>query len=115
MAYVCNQRWMALEMGAFQEEGLFGYDFSQGYTSLERSQPPQQQPKRKARPNFIQRWLQRRAERKRIREEEQRQADERRLDELLDKVQQHGLESLSVEERRFLTKCSAKLRNRNHD
>ena len=40
---------------------LFGYDFSQGYTSLERDQPAARQRKR---PNFIQRWFQRRAQRK---------------------------------------------------
>ena len=34
----CRQEWMLLESGG--EEGQFGYDFSQGYTSLERDQPP---------------------------------------------------------------------------
>jgi Zn-dependent protease len=114
MLISCHQKWLALEAGALHDEGIFGYDFSQGYTSLERGQQ-QQQPKRKPRPNFIQRWLQRRAERKRQLEEEQRQADEHRLDELLDKVQQHGLEALSPEEKRFLTRFSAKLRNKQQD
>ena len=30
----CQQQWILLETGG--EESLFGYDFSQGYTSLER-------------------------------------------------------------------------------
>src|SRR5206468_2686619 len=51
----CRQQWLILEHGG--EESVFGYDFSQGYTSLERDEPP---PPRKRRPNFWQRWLQRR-------------------------------------------------------
>jgi len=103
----CRHQWYVLETGG--EEGLFGYDFSQGYTSLERDQPPQ--PKRK-RPNFLQRWLQRRAARKLAKETEQREAEERRMDELLEKVQRDGLPALTDEEKRFLTRVSARYRNR---
>jgi Zn-dependent protease len=99
------QQMMLLETGG--EEALFGYDFSQGYTSLERDRPP---PRR--RPNFWQRWKQRRAAQKLQREQEQREAEERRMDELLEKVQHQGLQSLTDEERRFLTRVSAKYRNR---
>jgi hypothetical protein len=106
----CRQQWFVLETGG--EEPLFGYDFSQGYTSLERDQPAPAQPRRR-RPNFIQRWLQRRAQRKQQREQEIREAEERRMDELLEKVQQHGLAALTDEERRFLTRVSARYRNRN--
>src|SRR5262249_28363314 len=49
----CRQQLILLETGA--EESLFGYDFSQGYTSLERDQPPRR------RPGFFKRWLQKRA------------------------------------------------------
>jgi Zn-dependent protease len=89
------------------EESLFGYDFSQGYTSLERDQPP-----RRRRPNVWQRWQMRRAARKLQREMEQRESEERRMDELLEKVQRQGLQALTEEERRFLTRVSAKYRNR---
>src|SRR5439155_27152258 len=75
----CRQQFILLETGG--EESLFGYDFSQGYTSLERDHPP-----RRRRPNFVQRWLQRRAARKVQREQEQRESEERRMDELLEKV-----------------------------
>lgn len=101
----CRAQWIMLETGG--EESLFGYDFSQGYTSLERDQPP---PRR--RPNFLQRWQQRRAARKLQQEQEQREAEERRMDELLQKVQTQGLSALTDEERRFLTRVSAKYRNR---
>jgi Zn-dependent protease len=102
----CQQQWIILETGG--EDSLMGYDFSQGYTSLEREAAP---PRRR-RPNFFQRWQQRRAARKLQQESEQREAEERRMDELLEKVQREGLQSLTDEERRFLTRVSAKYRNR---
>src|SRR5262249_27132940 len=46
IALTCRQQWILLETGG--EESLFGYDFSQGYTSLERDQPP---VPRRRRPN----------------------------------------------------------------
>src|SRR5207253_9670150 len=69
----CRQQYIILGHGG--EDSLFGYDFSQGYTSLERDQPP---PRRR-RPGIWQRWLQRRAARKVQRAIEQREADERRM------------------------------------
>ena len=41
---------------------------------------------------------------------ELREAEDRRMDELLEKVQRDGLQSLSDEERRFLTRVSARYR-----
>jgi Zn-dependent protease len=103
--FTCRQQWIFLETGG--EESLLGYDFSQGYTSLERDQPPP--PRRQS---WFQRWMQRRAARKMQREQEEREAEERRMDELLEKVQRLGLPALTDEERRFLTRVSAKYRNR---
>jgi Zn-dependent protease len=101
----CRQQMIILETGG--EDSPFGYDFSQGYTSLERDQPP---PRK--RPNFFRRWLQNRQKRKMEREQEVREAEERRMDELLEKIQREGRESLTDEERRFLTRVSARYRNR---
>lgn len=101
----CRQQFILLETGG--EESLFGYDFSQGYTSLERDQPASRR-----RPGFIKRWLQRRAALKLQREQETRESEERRMDLLLEKVQREGLQALSDEERRFLTRVSARYRNR---
>jgi Zn-dependent protease len=103
----CKQQWLLLETGG--EESLFGYDFSQGYTSLERDQPP---PAPRRRQNWLQRWLQRRAARRLQREQEVREAEERRMDELLEKVQRLGLSALTDEERRFLKRVSDRYRNR---
>lgn len=104
----CRQQWILLETGA--EDSLFGYDFTQGYTSLERGQEPTG-PRRK-KPNFIQRWLQKRAAKRLQREQETREAEERRMDELLEKVQREGIQSLTDEERRFLKRVSDRYRNR---
>jgi stage IV sporulation protein FB len=108
MYQACKQEWVILEMGG--EESLFGYDFSQGYTSLERDQPLPA-PRRK-RPNVLQRWLQRRAAKKQQRAQEQQEADERRMDELLQKIARSGKQSLTDEEQRFLKRVSDRYRNR---
>jgi hypothetical protein len=102
----CKQQLIVLETGG--EDAPFGYDFSQGYTSLEGT--PSAAPPKRRNPNFFQRWLQRRAARRAQRELEQREAEDRRMDELLAKVQREGLQSLSDEERRFLTRVSARYR-----
>jgi Zn-dependent protease len=105
----CQRQWIILETGG--EEGIFGYDFSQGYTSLERDQIQAAPPTRKV--SWWRRWLQRRAARKMQREQEQREAEERRMDELLDKLHRHGKASLTDEEQRFMKRVSDRYRNRN--
>jgi hypothetical protein len=92
-----------------QEDGIFGYDFSQGYTSLERDDAPPPKPKRQG---FIKRWLQARRARRLQREHEERVRDEARMDELLDKIAREGKHSLTDEERRFMERVSARYRNR---
>ena len=104
----CRQEWILLETGG--EEGPFGYDFSQGYTSLERDQTTATPPRR--RQSWWQRWRQSRAARKMQREQEVREAEERRMDELLEKVQRNGITALTEEERRFLKRVSDRYRNR---
>src|SRR5262249_19539365 len=99
-----------LETGG--EESLFGYDFSQGYTSLEREDTPTPTP-RKPKQSWGQRWKQRRAERKAKEAAERREADERRLDELLEKGEREGIPWPTDEERRFMQRVSDQYRNRN--
>lgn len=106
--FACRQEWHVLETGG--EESLFGYDFSQGYTSLERDETPA--PLRRKKGNFVQRWLQRRAARK-LQEEQSRQvADAHRVDELLDKIQRHGKDSLTDEESHFLKRYADRMKNK---
>ena len=93
-------------------DSFMGYDFSQGYTSLERGEEEEPKPRPKKRPGPIARWLQARRARRLQREAEQRAADEARLDELLDKIHRQGKESLTDEERRFMDRVSGRYRNR---
>lgn len=103
----CKQEWIVLETGG--EDSLFGYDFSQGYTSLERDEPPPVKPRQA---NFFKRWLQRRAQRKRQVEQEQTVAEEQRMDGLLEKIQRDGKESLTDEEQRFLKRVANRYRKK---
>ncbi len=103
----CAQERTALETAP--EDSLFGYDFSQGYTSLEKDEPA---PPKVKKQNFIQRWLAQRAAKKQQQELEQRVADDRRMDELLQKIQQHGKESLTDEEQRFLKRVADRYKNK---
>lgn len=105
----CKQEWLTLEGGG--EESLFGYDFSQGYTSLEREEATPPRPRRK-KVNFLQRWLQRRAARKLQKRQEDAEADARRVDELLEKIQQSGKSALSDEEQRFLKRYADRMKNK---
>lgn len=89
------------------EESFLGYDFSQGYTSLERSAPAEPEERR---PGALQRWQAQRAAKRKEREERERIETERKLDVILEKVHQSGIESLSDSERRFLNRASAKYR-----
>ena len=107
-----------LYFGAKQEEGpreeidsedeLFGYDFSRGYTSLEQSSERQQ-----AQPGPFARWLEERKSAKLQREQEIEQEEERRADELLGRLHEKGMDSLSDEERSLLKRVSARYRERN--
>jgi Zn-dependent protease len=103
----CRQQYIALEMA--ENESVFGYDFSQGYTSLEQDEPAPVKPKKLG---PIKRWLQARRERRAAAEAAQRALDEARMDELLEKIHRHGKEALSDEERRFMDRVSARYRNR---
>lgn len=104
----CYFQQVQLQTG---EDSIFGYDFSQGYTSLERDQEANPPP-RPPRQSWWQRWMQQRAERKAKKEAETRLAEEARMDELLEKVNREGLGSLTEEERRFMKRISERIRNR---
>ena len=90
------------------EEGPFGYDFSAGYTSLERDDEPKPRTKKVG---WYMRWRQARKARKLQRVAEERQQEEERMDQLLGKIAATGKASLTDEERRFLERVSARKRN----
>jgi hypothetical protein len=104
MLYAASVRLMQLDM----EEGPFGYDFSAGYTSLEKDDEPAPRPKQ---PGYFKRWWDARKARKAARETEQRLKEDERVDQLLEKIARSGKGSLTDEERRFLERVSARRRN----
>jgi Zn-dependent protease len=89
------------------EDELFSYDFSQGYTSLERSSEP---PRRAG--SSVRRWLENRRELRRRRRETLEQEEERQVDEILSRLHQGGMEALSAKERALLHRVSQRYRNR---
>jgi stage IV sporulation protein FB len=102
-----------LEDGGYFEDGVFGYDFSEGYTSLEGSAAKV----RPYRESALKRWRRRRSDLRRQRRQAREAAEERRMDEILAKLHQEGRSALTDEEHRFLVRVSAKYRTRprHHD
>ena len=96
-----------LEDGGFFEDGVFGYDFSEGYTSLEAGAAKV----RPYRESAIKRWRRKRSDLRRQRRIAREAAEERRMDEILEKLYLQGKGALTDEEHRFLVRVSAKIRN----
>ncbi|WP_339732589.1 M50 family metallopeptidase [uncultured Gimesia sp.] len=93
------------------DDSIFGYDFSQGYTSLERSSG--QLVEKQA--GFFQQWREKRKLQKQLREREKNRDAEIQLDLLLHKVHEFGLESLTPKERQQLNQVSARFRKSDSD
>lgn len=104
MLYESSMALHRLEM----DDGPFGYDFSAGYTSLEKDDEPAPRPKKLG---WYTRWRQARRSRKLQREIEERAQEEERMDQLLAKIAASGKASLTDEEKRFLERVSARKRN----
>jgi stage IV sporulation protein FB len=97
------------EAGDTMDDSSFGYDFSAGYDSLERSNPTSTQ---KVKLGPIQRWRERRRIRREQQERTRRLEAEQQLDSLLAKVHEQGLHSLSEQEKKLLRSCSELLQKR---
>jgi len=95
---------LAVQLDSGSDSGFMGYDFSQGYTSLEKEAEEEEEDTQ------VQPTVSTREDRRRQREAEERAAAEQRLDELLEKVHKQGMESLTEEERRFLQQASSRYR-----
>lgn len=91
------------------EASFMGYDFSEGYTSLERSEPEEEPTS----PGMLDRWKQQREEEKRRKQEDEERQLEKTLDALLEKLHTQGEQSLTSSEKRQLQQISAKFRERN--
>ena len=109
---ILNMReWMQLQMGESYDESFMGYDFSQGYTSLEQSSDTH----RDSRKTFWQRRREKRRTEQAEREQLRDQEVESQLDLLLDKVHSQGMDALTQAERRQLNRVSDRFRKKNRD
>ncbi len=92
------------------EDSFMGYDFSQGYTSLEKSYSAPAIEKKS--------WMQRRkdkvAEKKRQKQLLEQKEMQVRVDVLLEKVSREGMDSLTSAEKKELVKASTALRKENN-
>ena len=84
------------------------HDFSAGYTSLEQETQEVAPP----RVGWFRRWLAKQRAWRLERELETAAAEEARVDEILAQLHEHGIESLSKEDRALLERVSARYRNR---
>lgn len=91
------------------DDGLFGYDFSQGYTSLEKSLGGAPAPRS---PGPVRQWLENRREARLRRQKLAEEDEERRVDEILARLHEQGADSLTHEDRSLLERVSARYRNR---
>ncbi|MCA9090329.1 MAG: site-2 protease family protein [Planctomycetaceae bacterium] len=84
-------------------ESFMGYDFSQGYAAFEDDDDDLTPHQRRQ---------QERAEQQRLKEQREREQIRQQVDELLDKVHQQGMDSLTDAERKFLQQASKKYPSR---
>ncbi|HEX4147208.1 MAG TPA: site-2 protease family protein [Pirellulales bacterium] len=91
------------------EDELFNYDFSQGYTSLERHFD---RPRRESGPGTLRRWIAHRQEARLRKQRMIEEEEERRVDEILVRLHEAGMTGLSSKDRALLDRVSARYRNR---
>ncbi len=94
--FTCWQNRRMLREQGGMGTGEFGYDFSKGYTSLDREETRRQQP------GFFERRRARKEAKKARRDREQRAAHHRAVEHILRKISDAGVESLTPRERRIL-------------
>jgi Zn-dependent protease len=99
----CVRRYRELELMAESQENEFGYDFSEGYTSLERSDAPEPRGRPKSLGRTVSDWW-------KDRERRQLETLEAELDRILAKIHDAGIASLSRTERRILAQASKRRR-----
>lgn len=101
--------WHAVDADDSSDELFLGYDFSQGYTSLERTaRAGGMDPGL----SWWQQWKARRQEDRAVREQQRLHELEEQLDSLLAKVHEQGLQALTPAEQRRLKEASEAFRHR---
>ena len=102
-----------LEWIRLQAANLIGVEMedSENYDSFDDDEDGQ--PRRTRTPGLFERWKLERERKRQEKEDRERVETEARLDTLLEKVHQTGIDSLSEAEKRFLKKASARYRGQN--
>lgn len=114
LLFIMNM-WQLMENESIdrEEDSFLGYDFSEGYTSLDRSAPavaPAHASDTKH--GMLEQWRQRRRELRELALRKQQEDAERQLDDLLAKVHANGIDSLTLHEQQLLKQVSDLLRER---
>ena len=95
--FFSGKRQIELWRPAESDETLLGYDFSEGYTSLERSCEPATSPSA----GLLTRWIEQRRVQRRLRMAQLEAEEERRVDDVLARLGEVGIDALSHDERCF--------------
>jgi hypothetical protein len=96
------------------DESFLGYDFSEGYTSLDRTDDDvDHRSDDEVSRGILERWKARREEEKQRRETEERLVEEQQMDLILEKLHTQGKDALTLRELNVLNRVSARLRQRN--
>jgi stage IV sporulation protein FB len=102
-----QQEEARLEQGSLEDD-FYSYDFSQGYTSLERDM----NRNRAAGPGPIRRWLATRRIERRRKQQALERDEEQQVDAILARLHDTGISALTSQERALLERVSARYRNR---
>lgn len=108
MILLAMQEQFQIQSTESYDDSFMGYDFSQGYTSLERAEAAKPERRR----GLLARWLAERRAKNQRRQQELAAATEQQLDAILAKVHERGLTSLTPWERRLLKRASNRYRSR---
>jgi Zn-dependent protease len=106
--FTARQESARLDEAEIDDE-LFSYDFSQGYTSLERNF---ERPRREDGPGTLRRWIAHRQETRLRKQRMLEEEEEHRVDEILARLHETGMSGLSTKDRALLDRVSARYRNR---
>lgn len=94
------------------DDSFMGYDFSQGYTSLERDEEFQSEDAPQQKMGRLAKWRQARRERQEALEKQREEEAERELDVILAKLHDVGFDALNETEKRALKRASNRFKNR---
>lgn len=102
----CWQQRQMFKSGMFESENEFGYDFSQGYTSLEKTAERVEK-----KPSWWQRYKQRREKARTAKEQLRQEQHQQEVDRILEKIARDGMDSLTTRERTLLAKETERQRS----